>query len=230
LPIPEQQEGEIIELSWFDSDNILISIFNSLEFSYTQLGYFNLLDQQYREMTTSHFQKLIQLNEEVVLLSQDIQKKISQLDIYSLGNFSQTLVLDENCTQVHLSPLPCFNLIVTCKQNSYSLDNNFSITLLPEIQGELFFSPDNKFIIIDQTNSSDDQQSLLTLMNADFSSIREYHASSTRQVVWQPDSQGFLYLTLEGLYYVSLPNGEPTRVYEFNTDDYRYLDFIWIVP
>ncbi|MCJ7695269.1 MAG: hypothetical protein MUO40_07555, partial [Anaerolineaceae bacterium] len=46
LPIPEQQEGEIIELSWFDSDNILISIFNSLEFSYTQLGYFNLLDQQ----------------------------------------------------------------------------------------------------------------------------------------------------------------------------------------
>lgn len=230
LSSPELQEGEIINFSWFDSDNILITIFDSFNFSYTKLSYFHLPDQQLYEITSLHYDQLIRFNEQSVLLRKDDIEARSQLDIFSLDGLVQSLVINENCTHAEPSPLPFCQIIITCEQNSYSIDDDFLIKQLARVQGRLFFSPENQFIISYQENSVDGQQSFFRILNSDFSLIREITVDSTRQVVWQPNSHGFLFLTLEGLFYVSIPNGEPILVYKSNTDDYRHLDFVWFVP
>ena len=52
------------------------------------------------------------------------------------------------------------------------------------------------------------EKNSIKLLDTNFTLLRDIVLSDVRQIIWQPNSQGFLYLSMQGLFKVMLPNGE----------------------
>jgi len=221
------------EISWqFESINaaeLLVTSYDTARFAYRSIYLYDISTAAWELITDSPFTNYTYSNGVIHLLRNGDPQNPETIINHMLpkGEVPSTSI-DENCSNIIVSPLECCPLIIFCQQRLLGLDLASNIIQLSPNQETLSFSPSNQMILTINSSDSTSQKASLNLWDSDFNLIREFNIAPVHQVIWQPDSKGFLFLTLSGLFHVSLPDGEPVLITSGFSDDYRYLDSVWV--
>jgi hypothetical protein len=144
---------------------------------------------------------------------------------------TQATTIADNCNQMFNSINTDYLVLVACNTSIFGITPELIVSQVIPSPGSIFNSPDAKYLLHYSRGAQANDNSLITLFSAtDHSPIRELHEKNIRQILWLPDSQGFLFLSLGGLYSVSPIESEPKPIYSKIMDDYRKLDIVWFAP
>jgi len=214
---------------WINAAELLVTSYDTARFAYRSVYLYDISTAAWKLITDSPFTNYAYSNGVIHILRNDDPQNPKTIINHILpnGEVSSTSI-DENCSNIIVSPLDCCPLVVFCEQHLFGLDLASNIIQLSPNQESLSFSPSHQMILTINSSDSASQKAILNLWDSDFNLIREFNIAPVHQVIWQLDSKGFLFLTLSGLFHVSLPDGEPILITGGFSDDYRHLDSVWV--
>lgn len=214
---------------WINTATLLVTSYNTAQFAYRSIYLYDISTSTWELITDSPFTNYAYSNGVIhILRNDDPQRPLTIINHVLPNGEVSAASIEEICSNIIISPLECCPLIVFCEQHLLGLDLADNIIQLSPKQESLSFSPDHQMILTINSADSASQKAGIFLWDSDFNLIREFNTDPVHQVMWQLDSKGFLFLTLSGLFHVSLPDGEPVLIASGFSDDYRNLDSIWV--
>jgi hypothetical protein len=215
------------EYSWLDANNLIITGFDVEDFTYSEIYQFSLDSKELKLITKEPFYDFLISGIEVFTMKFDQVTQSTRIFIGTEERQNNTLTIPGECRDLIRSSIPGYVVIAFCEQGLFGIAPTHMISKIADLSGNLVFSPDLRFSIQYGSSDPSDSKDSIKLLDTNFNLLREMVVSDVRQIIWQPDSQGFLYLSLQGLFRVKLPDGEPELLIQNNTDDYRHLDALW---
>jgi hypothetical protein len=102
---------------------------------------------------------------------------------------------------------------------TYGIDSNGSVTKISEASGNIDIAPNYQWMLMFSVYPDDLQNIDLYSKSDEF--VRHISDDYPERIIWRPDSQAIFYRVGTALYYVALPDGQPTLV------DNNILTFDW---
>lgn len=217
------------DYAWLDANNLVISGFNVDDFIYSEIYQYGLIGNNVTLLSNDPFFDHIFDGNQLITLQFDQDAQFTKVSIKSAQNPDHLLNIPGKCIDLISSPIPGYIALVSCEQGLFGIDPTFVLTKISEFSGNFALSPDSQFFIQFSPSDPSISNDSIKLLDANFGLLREMLVPDVRQIIWQPDSLGFLYLSMEGLFRVQLPDGDPELLIYNNTDDYRHLDAVWFV-
>jgi hypothetical protein len=215
------------EYAWLDSNNLVITGFNVEDFTYSEIYKYSLNSNHAYIVENEPFLDFIFLDDEIFILKFDPVTQSSRITIRSDQYQDKTLGIPVECNDLRRSSINGYSVLVSCEQGLFGIDPTFNLIKIADISGNIVFSPDSRFLIQYSPSDPSISNNSIKLLDSNLGLLRELPVPDVRQIIWQPDSLGFLYLSMHGLFRVELPDGEPELLINNNMDDYRHLDAAW---
>ena len=215
------------EYAWLDSNNLVITGFNVEDFTYSEIHKYSLNSNLAYIVENEPFLDFIFLDDEIFILKFDPVTQSSRITIRSDQYQDKTLGIPVECNDLRRSSINGYSVLVFCEQGLFGIDPPFNLIKIADISGNIVFSPDSRFLIQYSPSDPSISNNSIKLLDSNLGLLRELPVPDVRQIIWQPDSLGFLYLSMHGLFRVELPDGEPELLINNNMDDYRHLDAAW---
>lgn len=215
------------EYSWLDNQRLAITGFNIEDFTYSEVYQYSLNTKEFLLLANEPFSDLIINDNGIFTMKFDQDSQSTRVYIDSKEYQNKILNIPGECNNLMRSSIPGYTILVSCEQGLFCISPNYVLRKVADISGNILFSPDARFFIQYGSTDPSDGKDSIKLLDTSFTLLRDIVVSDIRQIIWQPDSQGFLFLSMQGLFKVKLPNGEPELLIRNNTDDYRHLDAVW---
>lgn len=215
------------DYSWLDANSLIMAGFNIEAFTYSEIYQFRLNSKEFNLITNEPFSDFFISGIGIFTMKFDQVTQSTRIFIGSEENQNKILNIPGNCSDLMRSSIPVYTVFAFCDQGLFGIGPTYVLSKIADISGNLVFSPDSRFSIQYAFPDLIDGKNTIKLLDKDFSLLREIMALDVRQIIWQTDSQGYLFLSMQGLFRVELPDGEPELLIQNNTDDYRHLDAVW---
>jgi hypothetical protein len=215
------------EYSWLDANSLLIAGFNVEDFNYSEIYQFSLNRKEFLLITNEPFSDFIISGIGIFTMKFDQVTQSTIVIVGSEGQQNKFFNIPGECSDLIRSSIPGYKIIASCEQGLFGFDPSYVLNKITDNSGNFVLSPDLRFSIQYGSSDPSDGKDSIKLLDTNYNLLSEMVVSDVRQIIWQPDSQGFLYLSLQGLFNVKLPDGEPELLIQNNTDDYRHLDAVW---
>jgi len=215
------------EYSWLDANSLIIVGFNVEDFIYSEIFRFSLNSKKSMLITNDPFSDFFISSIGILTMKFDQVTQSTRIFIGSEEHQNKIFTIPGECNDLLRSSIPGYAVIASCDQGLFGIGPTYVLSKIGDISGNLVFSPSSRFSILYTSPDLTDGNNTIKLLDKDFSLLLEIMVPDVRQIIWLPDSQGFLYLSMQGLFRVMFPGGEPELLIQNNTDDYRHLDAVW---
>lgn len=215
------------EYYWMDNQRIAITGFNIEDFTYSEIYQYSLNSKEFLLLAKEPFSDFLITDNGIFTMKFDQDSQTTRVYIGSKEDQNKIMNIPGECSNLMRSSIPGYTILASCEQGLFGISPNYVLSKFADISGNILFSPDAQFFIQYGSSVSPDSKDSIKLLDTNFTLLRDIEVSDVRQIIWQPDSKGFLYLSMQGLFKVKLPNGEPELLIRNNTDDYRNLDAVW---
>ncbi len=216
---------------WLDNQTLIITEYDFEQKQYSSLSLYDLNTGQITRISKGAFTAYLSNDDSLVLLTSSGDGAISEIKIYQNSIMRKSMTIQDNCKRLIHAPNSDYPTIVSCSMAIYGITPEVGLDRVISLPGNIVFSPDGNYLLHYPLTFQSEMHSELTIFSTiDFEPIRKLPVEIIRQVMWYPDSQGFLFLSQQGLINVFPIDGEPNLIYHVNTDDYRKLDALWFQP
>ena len=195
------------EYAWWDANNLVITGFNLEEFIYSEIYQYCLTRKKAELVSADAFYDYSIRENQLITIQFDQIKQTSTVSIKSDQQKDHLLSIPGECIELISSPNPGYIVFVSCDQGLFGIDPGFELNLISDLSGNFVFSPDLHFSIQYSPSDPSVSNNSIKLLDLNFDLLRELPVPDVRQIIWQPDSLGFLYMSMHGLFRVELPNG-----------------------
>jgi WD40 repeat protein len=220
ITLPEDVENP--SLSWLTSQSIGI-IHQTVITGGVNYSLLDILSMETRQVIEDAFTIIRPYSGKLLSLQQHQEDHTTSLSLFDFdGKTLQSITLDNLCT---LKTVFNQKIILNCETESLTLDEDLQATAFGDAVFLLAPAPDKHASILVTRSGS------VFLLDAALESEQTLTLDGNPlEILWLPDSSGFLYRTLGELYYHNLASGENLLLLTSDLfGDYTNLNAVWII-
>ncbi len=224
IPLPEDIDEPAVY--WINADLIGISHQHQIVDSQG----FSLFDPaigETRLITSESFDIVWSTNDHLLVLDSDPDQIITTLDFLDLeGEKIKQTEVDDLCFYLYSSQY-LGQPLLSCETFIYQIDDQLNLQKYVRSIELIEVSPDQNWVIYTLRRSDD----YFIENRTTGESINVPIPERPLEIIWRPDSAGFLYRSLTALYYYDLGAGKDTFITSLrDMGDYTNLNAVWISP